>query len=271
MTAMPDPFATITEASAEVLEDIAHVLELRGADPQQHAIVRTYLADIPVSAGARILEVGCGTGAVTRMLAVWPGVAEAVGVDLSPVLVAKARALSAGIAHLSFETGDAKALAFPDRTFDVVVLHTLLSHCPAAEDALAETCRVLRPGGWVAMCDADFSSVTVACGDHDPLQACAAAFVEGFVHDKWLVRRLPALTQGAGLRLGTFRSYGYVDTSTSGLLYAWVRRGADVLHTTGRIGTDLAEALKAEARRRTDIGAFFGHVAYASLTAQKPA
>jgi ubiquinone/menaquinone biosynthesis C-methylase UbiE len=271
MTAMPDPFATITEASAEVLEDIAHVLERRGADPQQHAIVRTYLADIPVSAGARILEVGCGTGAVTRMLAVWPGVAEAVGVDLSPVLVAKARALSAGIAHLSFETGDAKALAFPDRTFDVVVLHTLLSHCPAAEDALAETCRVLRPGGWVAMCDADFSSVTVACGDHDPLQACAAAFVEGFVHDQWLVRRLPALTQGAGLRLGTFRSYGYVGTSASGLLYAWVRRGADVLHTTGRIGPDLAEALKAEARRRADIGAFCGHVAYASLTAQKPA
>jgi hypothetical protein len=38
------------------------------------------------------------------------------------------------------------------------------------------------------------------------LQACAAAFIEGFVHDKWLVRRLPVLTQGAGLRLGTFRS-----------------------------------------------------------------
>jgi ubiquinone/menaquinone biosynthesis C-methylase UbiE len=267
---MPDPFATITDASAEVLEDIARVLELRGADPQQHTIIRTYLADIAVSEGTRILEVGCGTGAVTRLLAAWPGVAEAVGVDLSPVLVAKARELSAGIAHLSFEEGDAKALAFLDRTFDVVVLHTLLSHCPAPEYVLAETCRMLRPGGWVAMCDADFSTVTVACGDHDPLQACAAAFVEGFVHDKWLVRRLPALTQRAGLRLGMFRSYGYMDTSTSGLLFAWVRRGADFLQTTGRIGTDLAEALKVEARRRADIGAFFGHVAYASLTAQKP-
>lgn len=268
---MPDPFATITEASAEVLEDIARVLELRGADPQQHAIIRAYLADIPVSEGTRILEVGCGTGAVTRMLAAWPGVTEAVGVDLSPVLVAKARALGTGIAHLSFEEGDARALPFPDRTFDLVVLHTLLTHCPAPEEALAETCRVLRPGGWVAMCDADFPSVTVAGGDHDPLQACAAAFVEGFVHDKWLVRRLPALTQAAGLRLGTLRSYGYVDTSATGLLYAWVRRGADVLHTTGRIGSDLAEALKAEARHRADAGTFFGHVVYASLTARKPA
>lgn len=268
---MPDPFAAITQASAEALEDIAHVLELRGADPQQHAIIRTYLTDIPASEGTRILEVGCGTGAVTRMLAVWPGVVEAVGVDLSPLLVTKARALGAGIAHLSFEEGNATALAFPDGTFDVVVLHTLLSHCPTPEKVLAESCRVMRPGGWVAMCDADFPSVTVACGDHDPLQACAEAFVEGFVHDKWLVRRLRALTQRAGLRLGTFRSYGYVDTFTSGLLYAWVRRGADVLHTTGRIGADLAEALKAEARRRADAGTFFGHVAYASLTARKPA
>ena len=96
----------------------------------------------------------------------------------------------------------------------------------------------------MAVCDVDFPSVTVACSDHDPLQACAAAFVEGFVHDKWLVRRLAALTQRAGFRLGTFRSHGYADTTATGLLYAWVRRGADVLRTTGRIGPDLAEALK---------------------------
>jgi arsenite methyltransferase len=267
---MPDPFATITEASAEALEDIAHVLELRGADPQQHAIIRTYLADVTIPEGTRILEVGCGTGAVTRMLAAWPGVVEAVGVDLSPLLVAKARTLSTGTANLFSEEGDAKALGFPDRTFDVVVLHTLLSHCPAPEEALAERCRVLKPGGWVAVCDADFSTVTPACGDHDPLQACVAAFVEGYVHDKWLVRRLPELMQRVGLQLGTFRSYGYLDTSSTGLMFAWVRRGVSVLKTTGRIGPNLAEALMAEVRRRADRGAFFGHVTYASLTARKP-
>jgi ubiquinone/menaquinone biosynthesis C-methylase UbiE len=268
---MPDPFAAITEASAEVLEDIAAVLELRGADPQQQSIIQTYLADIPVRSGSRLLEVGCGTGAVTRILAKWPGVGETIGVDLSPALVAKARSLSAGVSNLSFAVGNAAALEFPDHTFDVVVMHTLLSHCPSVQSVLAEACRVLRPGGWLAMCDADFTSGAIGCGDHDPLQACIAAFVEGFVHDKWVARRLPALTREAGLRLGALRSHGYVDTSTSGLLFAWVRRGADILHTTGRIGSDLAEAFKTEARRRAEIGAFFGHVTYVSLTAQKPA
>ena len=64
---MPDPFATITEASAEVLEDIARALELRGSDPQQQAIVRTYLADVPMSEGSHVLEVGCGRPTATRM------------------------------------------------------------------------------------------------------------------------------------------------------------------------------------------------------------
>ncbi|HEX6015765.1 MAG TPA: hypothetical protein VFY87_28965 [Geminicoccaceae bacterium] len=47
-------------------------------------------------------------------------------------------------------------------------------------------------------------------------------------------------------------------------------RGADTLVANGRIGRDLADALKAEARRRVEDGSFFGHIAYASLVAGKP-
>jgi hypothetical protein len=48
-------------------------------------------------------------------------------------------------------------------------------------------------------------------------------------------------------------------------------RGAEALATAGTIGRELADALKSEARRRVSVDAFFGHVAYASLTARKPA
>jgi hypothetical protein len=48
-----------------------------------------------------------------------------------------------------------------------------------------------------------------------------------------------------------------------------VERGADMLCGSGLIGEQLATALKAEARRRTKARAFFGHIAYASLVAQK--
>ena len=82
--------------------------ELRAADPQQQAMLHTYLTDTHIPQGARILEVGCGTGAVTRVLAAWPGVVEAVGVDPSPVFVAKARELGAGLTTLTFEEADTR-------------------------------------------------------------------------------------------------------------------------------------------------------------------
>jgi hypothetical protein len=49
-----------------------------------------------------------------------------------------------------------------------------------------------------------------------------------------------------------------------------VDRGADILHAPGAIAQETAGALKAEARRRVEAGTFFGHIAYASLTARKP-
>ena len=98
---MPDIYTTITEASPALLERMMTGLELRAAGPQQRVMLDTYLTDAVLSQSARVLEVGCGTGAVTRVLAAWPGVAAAVGVDPSPAFVAKARALGAGQATLS--------------------------------------------------------------------------------------------------------------------------------------------------------------------------
>ena len=83
---MPDIYTKVTEAAPKILECLMKALELRTADPQQRAMLQTYLTDAAFSQGARLLEVGCGTGAVTRVLATWPGVGETIGVDPSPSL-----------------------------------------------------------------------------------------------------------------------------------------------------------------------------------------
>jgi ubiquinone/menaquinone biosynthesis C-methylase UbiE len=62
-------------------------LELCAADPQLRAMLTTYLTDAALPQGSRVLEVGCGTGAVTRAVAKWPGVSAAVGIDPSLVFV----------------------------------------------------------------------------------------------------------------------------------------------------------------------------------------
>ena len=173
---MPDVYITITEAAPTILEGLMTALELRAADPQQRAMLDTYLTDAAIPQGARVLEVGCGTGAVTRVLAAWPGVAAAVGVDPSPVFVAKARALGAGQSTLTFEEADGRALPFASDTFDLVVCHTTLCHVPDPDTILHEAVRVLRPGGCLAVFDGDYATGTLATGAGDPLEAVPRRF-----------------------------------------------------------------------------------------------
>jgi SAM-dependent methyltransferase len=144
---MADVYAMITDAEPALVAQLAEVLELRAADPQQAAMRQAYLGDIRFPAGARVLEVGCGTGAVTRELAGWPGVAEVVGLDPSPTFLASARRHHSP-GNVEFVEGDARALQFQDRSFDVVVFHTTLCHVPEPERALRQAARAAAAAGF---------------------------------------------------------------------------------------------------------------------------
>ena len=267
---MPDAFANITALPAEMIETIANVLETRAAIPSQQQMLHDYLSSLAFPENAKVLEIGCGTGPVCRVLARWPNVENVIGVDPSATLLSRARELSQGHDSIEYEEGDGKSLRFSDSEFDIVVLHTLLTHVPEPQQILAEARRVLKPGGWLAVCDGDFSTATLQTGPNDPLEACTKAFVENFVHDQWLVRRMSALTQAAGFEVQPIRSYGLIETISPGLTMSWIDRGADALTASGRIGQDLAEALKREGHRRAESGSFFGYMAYAALAARRP-
>ena len=268
---MPDVWATITKLDSAAQERLAGVLEARGADRQQQAMRRLFLSDIEFPPHSAVLEVGCGTGVLTRVLAGWQNVATVVGVDPAASLISEARRLAAGQGNVTFKEADGRSLSFEDRSFDVVVFDSTLSHVPGPEHALAEALRVLRPKGWIAAFDGDYATTTVALGDDDPLQACVDTMMANSVTDRWLVRRLPQLLRKSGFESASFRSHGFVETTGGAYVLSIIDRGADILQASGKIGEDAAAALKAEARRRVENGMFFGHIAYASLTARKPA
>jgi ubiquinone/menaquinone biosynthesis C-methylase UbiE len=268
---MPDVWSTVGELDRSAQQRLAEVLEARGADPQQQALRAAFLGDIAFPAQARVLEVGCGTGVLTRRIATLPGVATATGVDPASSLLDRARALAGGLPNIEFMEADGRALPFGADSFDVVVFDSTLSHIPEPERALAEAFRVVRHSGWLAAFDGDYATATVALRDHDPLQACVDAMMANSVNDRWIMRWVSGLVSALGFEAVRFRSHGFAETTGSAYMLSVVDRGADMLLASGRIGDDLAAALKAEARRRAAAGSFFGHIAYASLTARKPA
>ena len=266
---MPDAFANITQVPPEMVDVIANVLETRAAIPSQQEMIHAYLGEIAFPMNAKVLEVGCGTGPVCRALAATPGVGKVVGIDPSDRLLAKAGELSADFDIITYQQGDGKELPFEDASFDAVILHTILTHVPGPEGILSEAHRVLEEDGWLGVCDGDFATATLRVSRSDPLEACCEAFVDNFVNDKYLVRKMSSLIQEAGFSVSPLRSYGLIETDSPGLTMSWIDRGADALAQEGTISSEFADAMKAEGRRRAEGGEFFGYMAYASLTARK--
>jgi ubiquinone/menaquinone biosynthesis C-methylase UbiE len=109
-----------------------------------HALVDRLEIDLVRRYGerARVLEAGCGTGLLLERVAAFA--AEAVGIDLSPGMLTRARGRGLRVANASITE-----LPFADAAFDVAYSFKVLAHVEAIGAALAEMARVVRPGGYV--------------------------------------------------------------------------------------------------------------------------
>src|SRR5262245_338551 len=103
---------------------------------------RAFLEWLALPKGLRCLDVGCGNGAFTEVLVAHAAPAGVVGVDPSEGQLAFARTRP-GTSGATFQTADAQALPFPDRSFDAALMALVISFVPDPAKAVREMARVV--------------------------------------------------------------------------------------------------------------------------------
>jgi ubiquinone/menaquinone biosynthesis C-methylase UbiE len=116
-----------------------------------------------LKAGAKVADLGCGTGADAAVLAETVGErGKVVGFDLSQAMLSAASERYDSISQLSFRQSPAEKIDAPDGAFDAIRADRVLIHVPDPSAALREMKRVVRPGGWVVVSEPDMFSCWVA-------------------------------------------------------------------------------------------------------------
>jgi arsenite methyltransferase len=135
----PEELARVPEAAVESFAGVANPFSRGRLQP-----------------GEDVLDLGCGAGTDSLVAAqmVAPG-GRVVGLDMTPEMLAKARAAAAelGVDNVEFVEGEAERLPFADGSFDVVISNGVIDLIPDKDAVFPELFRVLRPGGRIQVAD----------------------------------------------------------------------------------------------------------------------
>ena len=212
-----------------------------------------------LSGELRILDIGCGTGEITRRLADRYWQATVLGIDILESNLELARRDSGQWGErLSYEQGDAFVLKYPDASFDLLVCRHMSQAVPNFPLVLAEFTRVLKPGGWLHLLSEDYGMLRMPVGARDPdrfWNEVVIGFLASIGCDGRVGRHSPPLLERLGYR-DIAMDYVIVDTlrvpraTFANILKAWRDGYAESLvETSGRtlpsINEDFAAIISA--------------------------
>jgi ubiquinone/menaquinone biosynthesis C-methylase UbiE len=218
-------------------------LQAQAIWPQEQTLFERY--ELP--AAPHILDLGCGTGEITRRLAQRHPQAQVLGIDILEGNLAIAQRENAPFAgRVHYEVGDAFALACADAQFDLVVCRHMSQAVPDFPRVLDEIGRVLKPGGWLHLLSEDYGMLHLpgTAADHFWLDT-GLPFLAGIGCDGRIGRHTPPLLEQRGYADITV-DYVVVDTLRvpralfAGILRAWRDGYVEPLaQSSGRAAADV--------------------------------
>mmetsp|Transcript_54428 Transcript_54428/g.100574 ORF Transcript_54428/g.100574 Transcript_54428/m.100574 type:complete len:307 (-) Transcript_54428:224-1144(-) len=282
MPSVTDPFQDITHVPENVLNSLAELSDAAQADSEKTGRRRKFLAPAldgllgGSDAGAVVLDVGCGTGALVRHIAKMPGVRKVIGIDPSPYFLDLARQGVAedSLQNVEFIEGTSTDLPLSDMSVDLVTCVHLLNHVPTRHHAktLAEVRRVLKEGGKTMLQDCDYASWSVTRGPTDVLSAPVEVLINAWSEGRYLCRQFPKMLEDAGFVPQKLMVHSTVDDSEDSFGFKYVlMRALRLYRAAGYCSEQLATALAEEAQRRVLTKEFQCVRAYGACVGYKPA
>ncbi|MBC7976055.1 MAG: methyltransferase domain-containing protein [Myxococcales bacterium] len=260
-----DPFARITQCSAEEIELIAHILELRGAQPCQAKMRRSCLEAAGIAKGMSVLEVGCGTGVIARDIARVVGeTGRLVAVDPSERLLdyARSRPPMHGETPIEWVPGFADSLPFAAGTFDVGLAVTLMSHLTQQHAALIELRRVTKPGGKLMLFDQDYETLVFEHSNKEITRRILRHGADYNIVDGWCGRRLPGILAEVGVQQIKCWPFVYSERNAGSYLITIAERFAKLARRHGIITREEHRGWIGELHDRATEGTFYASLNY---------
>jgi len=250
-------------------------LEARGRTPAHARLRRRFLRFVPVVAGDRVLEVGCGTGVVVRDLAALVGRrGEVVGVDRSRLLLDRARELCREAARrprIALRAADGARLPFAAHRFDAALAITVILHVADPLGVVREMVRVTRPGGRVGVQDQDFGVVAITHPDRTLTERIMHGVAAHIYAEPHSGRRLPGLLRAAGLDGIRLLTDVYQDTTLEPWTKTFLERRAERAVSFGIVDASTAQRWLDGLTEVVARGAFVLTLNYYGAVGTKPA
>jgi arsenite methyltransferase len=262
------------ESTRGTLQFVAEAQERLGALPVQVTMREAWLGHAGILEGSRVLEIGCGTGVVTRDLARLVGPAgRVVGIDPSEALLQTAQRLAeaAGLAsRIELRLGDVRELDLPPQSFDHVVACMVFMHLGDLREAVRQVHRVLRPGGGLVVFEQDLESIAVDHPDRALTRIILQHAAEHYVLSADAARRLPGLISAAGFQDLEVLTFLQAERHEDGLLHGLLLRLADLAVAQGRIRPESGRAWAQTLEAKAAEGTFFASLPHYAVLARKP-